>query len=38
MRERDAQLRELTDRAHGADSDFGDALIDTLTTVDAGDR
>jgi hypothetical protein len=36
-RERDAQLRELTDQAHGADLDLGNALIHTLTTVDPVD-
>jgi hypothetical protein len=33
-RERDAQLRELTDQAHGANLDLGHALIHNLTTVD----
>jgi ParB/RepB/Spo0J family partition protein len=36
-RERDAQLRELTDQAHGANTDLGHALIHNLTTVDATD-
>jgi ParB/RepB/Spo0J family partition protein len=36
-RERDAQLRELTDQAHGANSDLGYALIHNLTTVDPTD-
>jgi ParB/RepB/Spo0J family partition protein len=34
-RERDAQLRELTDQAHGANVDLGHALIHDLTSVDA---
>jgi ParB/RepB/Spo0J family partition protein len=33
-RERDAQLRELTDQAHGANLDLGHALVHNLTTVD----
>ena len=33
-RERDAQLGELTDRAHGAMLDLGNALIHSLTAVD----
>ena len=37
-RERDAQLRELTDQAHGANLDLGNALIHILTTVDPGDK
>ena len=37
-REREAQLRELTDQAHGANLDLGNALIHTLTTVDPGDK
>jgi len=36
-RERDAQLRELTDQAHGANVDLGHALVHNLTTVDATD-
>jgi hypothetical protein len=36
-RERDAQLRELTDQAHGANTDLGHALIHNLTTVDPTD-
>jgi len=36
-RERDAQLRELTDQAHGANSDLGHALIHNLATVDPTD-
>jgi hypothetical protein len=36
-RERDAQLRELTDQAHGANLDLGDALIHNLTAVDPSD-
>jgi hypothetical protein len=36
-RERDMQLRELTDRAHGANLDLGHALIHNLTSVDATD-
>ncbi len=36
-RERDAQLRELTDQAHGANLDLGHALIHGLATVDPGD-
>jgi hypothetical protein len=36
-RERDAQLRELTDQAHGANLDLGHALIHNLTTVDPTD-
>jgi restriction endonuclease Mrr len=33
-RERDAQLRELTDQAHGANLDLAHALIHNLTSVD----
>jgi len=33
-RERDAQLRELTDQAHGANLDLGHALVHNLTSVD----
>jgi hypothetical protein len=33
-RERDAQLRELTDQAHGANLDLGHALIHNVTSVD----
>jgi hypothetical protein len=36
-RERDAQLRELTDQAHGANTDLGHALAHNLTTVDPTD-
>jgi hypothetical protein len=36
-RERDAQLRELTNQAHGANLDLGHALIHGLATVDPGD-
>jgi hypothetical protein len=36
-RERDAQLRELTDQAHGANSDLGHALVHNLATVDPTD-
>ncbi len=36
-RERDAQLRELTDQAHGPNLDLGHALVHNLTTVDPGD-
>jgi hypothetical protein len=36
-RERDAQLRELTDQAQGANTDLGHALIHNLTTVDPTD-
>jgi hypothetical protein len=36
-RERDAQLRELTDQAHGANLDLGHALVHSLTTVDPAD-
>jgi ParB/RepB/Spo0J family partition protein len=36
-RERDAQLRELTDQAHGANLDLGHALITSLTSVDPTD-
>jgi hypothetical protein len=36
-RERDAQLRELTDQAHGANLDLGHTLIHNLTSVDATD-
>ncbi len=36
-RERDAQLRELADQAHGANLDLGHALIHGLATVDPGD-
>jgi hypothetical protein len=33
-RERDAQVRELSDQAHGANLDLGHALIHDLTSVD----
>src|SRR5215217_7039860 len=36
-RERDAQLRELTDRAYGANTDLGHALVHNLATVDPTD-
>jgi hypothetical protein len=36
-RERDAQLRELADQAHGANLDLGHALVHQLATVDPGD-
>jgi hypothetical protein len=36
-RERDAQLRELTDQAHGANVDLGHALLHNLTSVDPSD-
>jgi len=36
-RERDAQLRELTDQAHGGNLDLGVALIHCLAAVDPGD-
>jgi hypothetical protein len=36
-RERDTQLRELTDQAHGANLDLGHALVHNLATVDPGD-
>jgi ParB family chromosome partitioning protein len=36
-RERDAQLRELTDQAHGANSDLGHALVHNLSAVDPTD-
>ena len=36
-RERDAQLRELTDQAHGANLDLGHALIHNLAVVDPAD-
>ena len=36
-RERDAQLRELTDQAHGANLDLGHALVHNLSTVDPSD-
>ena len=36
-RERDAQLRELADQAHGANLDLGHALIHNLAAVDPGD-
>ena len=36
-RERDAQLRELTDQAHGANLDLGHALMHNLATVDPSD-
>jgi hypothetical protein len=35
-RERDAQLRELTDQAHGANLDLGVALMNDLAAVDPG--
>jgi hypothetical protein len=36
-RERDAQIRELTDQAHGANLDLGHALIHNPTSVDPAD-
>jgi hypothetical protein len=36
-RERDAQLRELADQAHGANLDLGHALVHNLTSVDPTD-
>jgi hypothetical protein len=36
-RERDAQLRELTDQAHGANTDLGHTLIHNLSSVDPTD-
>jgi hypothetical protein len=36
-RERDAQLRALTDQAHGANTDLGHALVHTLSSVDPTD-
>ena len=36
-RERDAQLRELADQAHGANADLGTALISQLAAVDPAD-
>jgi hypothetical protein len=36
-RERDAQLRELTDQAHTANTDFGHALVHNLSSVDPTD-
>ena len=36
-RERDAQLRELTDQAHGANTDLGHALVHNLAVVDPAD-
>ena len=36
-RERDGQLRELTDQAHGANLDLGASLINGLAVVDPGD-
>jgi ParB/RepB/Spo0J family partition protein len=36
-RSRDAQLRELTDQAHGANLDLGAALMNSLAAVDPGD-
>jgi hypothetical protein len=36
-RERDAQLRELADQAHGANLDLGVALLNNLATVDPAD-
>ena len=37
QRDGDAQLRELTDQAHGGNTDLGHALIHNLTTVDPTD-
>ena len=36
-RERDAQVRELTDQAHGANTDLGHALVHNLSCVDPTD-
>jgi ParB/RepB/Spo0J family partition protein len=36
-RERDAQLRELADQAHGVNLDLGHALVHNLAAVDPGD-
>jgi ParB/RepB/Spo0J family partition protein len=36
-RERDAQMRELADQAHGINTDVGTALINTLASVDPAD-
>src|SRR5215211_7108147 len=36
-RERDAQLRELADQAHGANADLGTSLISHLAAVDPAD-
>jgi len=36
-RERDAQLRELSEQAHGANLDLGHALVHNLAAVDPGD-
>jgi hypothetical protein len=36
-RERDAQLRELTDQAHHSNLDLGHALVHNLATADPGD-
>jgi hypothetical protein len=36
-RDRDAQLRELTDQAHGANCDLGNALVHNLAVVDPAD-
>jgi hypothetical protein len=36
-RERDAQLRELTDQAHGVNTDLGRALVHNLSSVDPTD-
>jgi hypothetical protein len=36
-RDRDAQLRELTDQAHGANLDLGVALMNGLAAVDPDD-
>lgn len=33
-RERDAQMRELADQAHGVNTDLGHALLNTLASVD----
>jgi hypothetical protein len=36
-RDRDAQLREFADQAHGVNTDLGHALITTLASVDPTD-
>ncbi|MCW2985515.1 MAG: hypothetical protein JWR63_3085, partial [Conexibacter sp.] len=37
MRDRDAQMRELADQAHGVNTDLGTALLSTLASVDPND-
>jgi ParB/RepB/Spo0J family partition protein len=36
-RDRDAQMRELADQAHGVNTDLGTALMNTLASVDPND-